>query len=168
MAAKKILIYPHPKLRQKCGKVAKVDKEIREHFDNLKETLVVAEGIGLAAPQIGLEHRLVVICPELNPHGDEAICLANPQLLERDGEREGEEGCLSLPGMLLDVRRAARVKVGYLDYHNRAQTIEGEGMLAVCLQHEMDHLDGTLIFDKISPTARRAALKTWRKSQKRR
>ena len=133
-------------------------------FDDLANSLKASEGIGLAAPQIGLKRRLIVLSSAFNPDGDGSLCLSNPQIVAEEGEQEGEEGCLSIPGLLVAVKRAAKIAIGYLDYQNCRRRISGDGTLAVCLQHEIDHLDGILIVDKIPPPRRQSELDKWRKS----
>lgn len=165
MSAKKIIIYPNPKLRRKCEPITAVDETIREMFRTMADSLAAAEGIGLAAPQIGFGKRLVVISPPLNPNADTPLYLANPEIVAADGEQYGEEGCLSMPGLLVEIKRAATVTVEYLDYDNKVARVEGDGILAVCLQHEIDHLNGALILDKIPPSSRPSVLKKWQKSR---
>lgn len=145
MSVLKIRKYPHPILRAKCKPVKEVTKKIQKLIEDMIETMHKKEGIGLAAPQIGKALRVIVI-----DVGDGPIALANPKILERRGEDILEEGCLSLPGIYLDIKRAESVVVEGLDKDGKKIKIEASYLAGRALQHEIDHLDGILIIDKIS------------------
>ncbi len=129
-----------------------MDDQIRQTVDDLFETMYGAPGIGLAATQVNIQKRIIVI--DISENKDQPLCLINPQILERSGEEEMEEGCLSVPGFFEPVRRAERVRVRALDRAGQALELEAEGLLAVCIQHEIDHLDGKLFVDYLSPLKR--------------
>ena len=137
-------------LREKAVPVKEITPNIAKLLDNMLETMYAANGVGLAAPQIGVSKRVVVI-----DVGDGPLELINPVIVEKEGESIDEEGCLSIPWVTGQVARAAKVKVEALNRHGEKQLIEGEGLLARCLQHELDHLEGILFVDKASKTFRR-------------
>lgn len=137
-------------LREKAVPVKEITPNIIKLLDNMLETLYDANGVGLAAPQVGVPKRVVVI-----DVGDGPIELINPVILEKEGESIDDEGCLSIPGVTGQVARAAWVKIEALDRHGEKQIIEGDGLLARCIQHELDHLDGVLFVDKARKTYRR-------------
>jgi len=145
MAVLPILRYPDSRLRQKAKKVRSVDGSIQRLIDDMVETMRQAGGVGLAAPQIGVPLRVIVI--ELP--GDETIALVNPQIVKRSGEREVTEGCLSIPGYRGEIKRSTKVTVRGLDRHGREIRIKGEGLLAEALEHEIDHLNGVLYIDHL-------------------
>jgi peptide deformylase len=138
-----IRLYGDPVLREKARPVTHVDAATRRLLAAMARTMYLAEGVGLAAPQVGVSKRLVVI-----DVGDGLLELVNPEIIARDGEVEGVEGCLSLPGLVGDVVRSQKVTVRALDGRGREREITGEGLLARALQHEIDHLDGILFIDK--------------------
>jgi peptide deformylase len=158
MAIREILIWPDPELLKVSARVEKVDDEIRRLAADLLATMYDAEGVGLAAPQVGVHKRVVVIDihaqreidGEERPSGEPPLVLVNPEFLEKSGELAWEEGCLSVPGETGLVSRAAKVKVRYTDLDGVEQTVEAEGLKAVALQHECDHLDGKLFVDYVS------------------
>lgn len=137
MAIRVIVKDPDPVLRQKAKKVTKITPNLHKLMDDMVETMQDANGVGLAANQVGILKRMTVI-----DVGDGVIELINPEILDRKGEQLGPEGCLSFPGLLADVRRAEWCKVKAMDRHGEEFTMEGEGLLARALQHEIDHLDG--------------------------
>ncbi|HEY3314011.1 MAG TPA: peptide deformylase, partial [Bacillota bacterium] len=143
MAEAEIRKFDDPVLREKAKPVRRVNAAVRKVLDQMSETLYAAKGIGLAAPQIGLDKAMVVI-----DVGDGLIELVNPRIVQAEGTATAVEGCLSLPGMSGEVPRAEKVKVEALDGSGHRKWIEGEGILARCLQHEIDHLDGILFIDK--------------------
>ena len=162
-----ILIPPHPILRAKTRKVAPSDMEqVRALLPDMFATMYAAPGIGLAAPQVGVGLRFAVI--DLMP--DEApapVVLVNPEVIRISEELAvREEGCLSLPGQYADVTRPARVAVRYQDADGATQEIEAEGLLAACLQHEIDHLDGVLFVDHLSALKRNMLLRKLAKERK--
>lgn len=137
-------------LREKAVPVKQITPNIEKLLDNMLDTLYDANGVGLAAPQVGVSKRVVVI-----DVGEGPIELINPVILEKEGEDLDDEGCLSIPGITGQVARAAKVKVEALNRQGELQVIEGEGLLARCLQHEIDHLEGILFVDKAKKTQRR-------------
>jgi peptide deformylase len=148
MALLHILTYPDPRLRQRASPVAVVDAQLRQLVDDMAQTLYAAKGIGLAATQVGVAQRVVVI--DLSPGQDQLQVLVNPRVVARDGSQECEEGCLSVPEVYDTVERAERVTVSYLDINGDARQMDADGLLAVCVQHEIDHLDGKLFVDYLS------------------
>lgn len=148
MAIRTILHYPDPRLRRKAEPVAEVSDEIRRLIDDMAETMYAAPGIGLAAVQIGIPQRVIVI--DLSEARNELKVFINPEILSKEGEQTFEEGCLSVPGIFEEVTRAARVRVRALDREGRPFELEAEGLLATCLQHEIDHLDGKVFVDYLS------------------
>ena len=152
MARLEILEFPDERLRQKARPVEVVDDDIRRLLDDMLETMYAAPGVGLAATQVNVHKRVIVI--DVSEDKDQPLCLINPEILERDGVEEQEEGCLSVPGIFEKVRRAERVKVRALDREGKPFELEADGLLAVCIQHEIDHLDGKLFVDHLSPLKR--------------
>lgn len=145
MAVLPILSYPDPQLRQKAKRVRSVDVAIQRLIDDMVETMHQAHGVGLAAPQIGVPLRVIVI----KLPGEETIALVNPQIVKRSGECEVTEGCLSIPGYRGDIKRSAKVTAKGLDRHGREVRVKGEGFLAEALEHEIDHLNGVLYVDHL-------------------
>lgn len=154
MAVRDILIWPDPELRKVSAPVDRFDDALRELAQDLFDTMYDADGVGLAAPQIGVHQRIVVVdigSPDAeSPSGEAPIVVVNPVFLIQEGEMSWEEGCLSVPGELGKVTRAAHVKVRYQDLDGNFHEIEAEGLKAVALQHEFDHLDGKLFVDYVS------------------
>lgn len=152
MAVREILTSEHAVLRQKAKKVKRVDAAVQKLVDDMLETMRAANGLGLAAPQIGVGLRVLVIeIPEDkdDPHSGEQHVLINPELVEEQGEQLGEEGCLSIPGYVGMVRRAMKVTVKGLDRKGKEIRVQGTELLARALQHEIDHLDGILFTDRL-------------------
>ncbi|MBC7444180.1 MAG: peptide deformylase [Polaromonas sp.] len=148
-----ILRYPDPRLHTVAKPVAAVDARLRQLADAMLQTMYAAEGIGLAATQVDVHERLLVI--DVSEARDQPMVLVNPEILWASAEtRIGEEGCLSVPGIYDGVERALAVKVQALDRHGQRQVIEAEGTLAVCIQHEMDHLMGKVFVEYLSPLKR--------------
>jgi peptide deformylase len=152
MAILNILHFPDPKLTTRATPVERVDDEIRRLVDDMFETMYDAPGIGLAATQVDVHKRVVVI--DVSEEKNEPRVFINPELIEKDGIEEMEEGCLSVPGIYERVERAERVKVRALDRDGQPFELEADGLLAVCVQHEMDHLEGTLFVDYLSQLKR--------------
>ncbi|HKK14208.1 MAG TPA: peptide deformylase [Gammaproteobacteria bacterium] len=152
MAILDILHFPDPRLRTKAKPVEKVDGEVRQLLDDMLETMYQAPGIGLAAVQVNVAKRVVVI--DISEERDQPLCLINPEILSREGEEEMEEGCLSVPGIYERVSRADRIRVRTLTREGETVEMEAEGLLAVCIQHELDHLDGKLFVDYLSSLKR--------------
>lgn len=137
--------YPDPVLKRKAEKVDKITPKIKELIFNMKETLHQAQGVGLAAPQIGILERIIVVQTESGPQ-----TFINPEITRKSRETEtGEEGCLCLPGSYLKIKRAKKVEITALDINSNKIELKAEGLLARIFQHEIDHLDGVLILDKI-------------------
>lgn len=152
MAILDILHFPDPRLRKKALPVERVDDEIRQLVDDMFETMYAAPGIGLAATQVNVEKRVVVI--DVSEGKDSPLVLINPEILDRQGEEEMEEGCLSVPGYYDTVRRAERIKMRALNRDGQVFELETGGLLAVCIQHELDHLNGKLFVDYLSEMKR--------------
>lgn len=165
MTVLKLYEYPEPVLKKKAEKVTKVDADVQKLLDDMLETMYDSAGVGLAAPQIGVSKRIVVIDVEQEDDDNgvksgNPLFLVNPEIIWRSEDKVcGEEGCLSVPKQRAEVERNAQVKVRYLDYNGNEQEILGDGLLAVCLQHELDHLDGVLYIDRISRLKRQMLLK---------
>ena len=164
MAIRDILHYPDPRLRNRAEAVARVDDEVRQLMDDMLETMYAAPGIGLAAIQVNVPKRVVTI--DISEHGDQPLCLVNPEILELAGNVETEEGCLSVPGIYEVVQRAEWIRARALDRDGQAFEFEAEGLLAVCVQHEIDHLDGRLFVDHLSQLKRQRIRKKAHKQQR--
>ena len=150
MAIRKIITYPDKILKTKASKVKAVDDEVRRLIDDMAETMYAAPGVGLAANQVGVPLRVAVV-DVTHPDGSPGLFVfVNPEIVEREGEIEWEEGCLSFPGHHVDVIRAFRVKVRALDREGRPFEVDAEEYFAVAIQHELDHLDGITLADKVS------------------
>lgn len=154
-----VVLHPHPILRQKCAAVAAVDDGVRQLLANMMETLYAAHGVGLAAPQVGVGKRIVVIHADVEGEpgqrvpraGSKPLLMVNPEIVARSEEMiDSEEGCLSIPRMYDVIQRYRWVKVAFLDEHGAPREVEGEGLLGRCLQHELDHLEGVLFPDHLS------------------
>ena len=152
MAQLTILHYPDSRLRKSALPVETVDESIRSLVADMLETMYAAPGIGLAATQVNVQKRVIVM--DVSEDKDQPLVFINPTLLERDGENDMEEGCLSVPGFYETVRRAARIRVSALDRDGEPFELDASGLLAVCVQHEMDHLDGKLFVDYLSALKR--------------
>lgn len=164
MSILKILEFPDPRLRKTATPVKTVDNALRLLIDNLFETMYAAPGIGLAATQVDVHRRLLVA--DISTERDDPWVLINPVILQRDGVEITAEGCLSVPGYYESVERAEQVRVRYLDRNGAAQEREFEGLLAVCVQHEIDHLDGKLFVDYLSEAKRQRIRKRLLKDRK--
>ena len=165
MAKLPILEYPDPRLRIRAERVTKVDLQIRQLIDDLLETMYDAQGIGLAATQVDRHVRVLVI--DISESRNEPCCLVNPEIVEADGATSSDEGCLSVPEYYDAVERAERIRVRALDRDGNEQEFEADGILAICIQHEMDHLDGKLFVDCLSEMKRRRLKKKYLKKAKR-
>ncbi|MBW2221668.1 MAG: peptide deformylase [Deltaproteobacteria bacterium] len=163
MSTKEIITYPDPVLRKKSEPVEKVDKEIKQLIEDMTETMYASRGIGLAAIQIGVLKRVILVNV-----GEGLVLLVNPEILEDEGETQMEEGCLCLPGVMLEVKRSEKVKVKGLNRKGEEIIIHAEGLLARALQHEIDHLKGVLIIDKISKIKRELVTSKLKKEAKER
>lgn len=164
MAKLSILTFPNPKLRNKAQPVAVVDVRVRRLVEDMFETMYAAPGIGLAATQVDVPLRVVVI--DLSDKHNAPLCLINPEILERQGDEHMEEGCLSVPGFFETVTRAERVRVRALDREGQPFELTTDGLLAVCIQHEIDHLDGKLFVDYLSSLKRQRIRRRLEKEQK--
>lgn len=152
MALLEILHFPDPRLRTKAQPVERVDDDIRRIVDDMFETMYAAPGIGLAATQVNVHKRIIVI--DISKEQNQPLVLINPEIIASSGEEEMEEGCLSVPGVYDTVRRADAVTVRALGRDGQPFELEADGLLAVCIQHEMDHLAGKLFVDYLSPLKR--------------
>ena len=167
MALKTILTAPDPRLKKKASAVASVDAEVRQLMDDMLETMYAAPGIGLAAPQIGELKRVVVLDIDREDVKTGPLCMANPEIIEAsDEDATYVEGCLSVPEHYSDVVRPAKVTVRYLDRDGETREMACEGLLATCVQHEIDHLDGILFIDHISALKRNMILRKLLKARK--
>jgi peptide deformylase len=164
MAKLIILEFPDPRLRKKAAAVEAVDAPLRALIDDMFETMYSAPGIGLAATQVDVHRRLLVA--DVSSDKDDAHVFINPEILEKDGVTVTEEGCLSVPGYFEEVERAEHIKVRYLDRDGAERVEEFEGLLAVCVQHEIDHLDGKLFVDYLSEAKRQRIRKKLEKERR--
>jgi len=167
MALRTILTAPDPRLKKKSKPVDTVDAETRQLMDDMLDTMYAAPGIGLAAPQVGELKRVIVLDIDREDTKTGPLFMANPEIVEAsDDDATYEEGCLSLPDHYSDVARPARVKVRYLDRDGVQKDLACEGLLATCVQHEIDHLDGILFVDHISALKRNMILRKLLKTRK--
>jgi peptide deformylase len=165
-----IIIAPDQRLKSSALPVTSVDAEIRRLMDNMLETVYSAPGIGLAAPQVGIRKRVLVVDTNMNENGKpgDPLLVANPILSWiSENKKITEEGCLSLPGQYAEVQRPAQIRVKFIDQHNRSQELEAEGLVAACLQHEMDHLAGRLFIDHLSRLKKNIILRKLAKTKRR-
>ena len=166
MALKEILTEPNKILRQKSSIVEKVDKDIQKLMDDMLETMYAAPGIGLAAIQVGVAKRIIVldIAPKDSPRNP--MCFVNPEILKKsENNSTYEEGCLSVPGQFAEIDRPEKCHIKYLDYYGEQKEIKAEGMLATCIQHEMDHLEGILFIDYLSKLKKSMIIKKLSKNK---
>ena len=166
MALRTILEFPDPRLRTRARPVAEFDAALGTLIDDMLETMYAAPGIGLAATQVDVHRRVIVI--DVSDEHDQPLVLINPQILAREGEAKTEEGCLSVPGIFDEVKRAAKVRVRSHDREGGLSETEYSEILAVCIQHEMDHLDGKLFVDYLSDLKRERIRKKLDKERKER
>lgn len=164
MAILTILHFPDPRLRTVAKPVEQVDDTVRQLLDDMLETMYDAPGIGLAATQVNVDRRIVVI--DISEERNQPLYLINPEILERDGVEEMEEGCLSVPGVYETVQRADRVRFRALGRDGEPFELAADGLLAVCIQHEIDHLDGKLFVDYLSQLKRTRIRKKLEKEQR--
>jgi len=157
---------PESILKKKASPVTTFDDQLRQLIDDMVETMYAAPGVGLAAPQIGVSKRLAVIDISLKDEQYPLIVLINPSIVKSEGEVEFEEGCLSLPEYTAKVKRAENLVVRACDREGKEIEIEAGGLLAIAMQHEMDHLDGILLIDRISPIKREFFKKRYKKAAK--
>jgi peptide deformylase len=166
MAIRTILEFPDPRLRTRAQPVARFDADLHRIVDDLLETMYAAPGIGLAATQVDVHQRLIVI--DISADRNDPLILINPEILTREGEIATEEGCLSVPGYFDEVKRAARIRVRAHDRDGNVFERDYDDMLAVCVQHEMDHIDGKLFVDYLSSLKRERVRKKLEKERKER
>jgi peptide deformylase len=166
MARMTILEYPDPRLRTRAAPVTRFDAELKRQVADMFETMYAAPGIGLAATQVDWHYRLVVI--DVSEGKDDPQAFINPEILEKSGSASGEEGCLSVPGIYDDVPRAERIRLRWQDAAGKVHEREFDGMLAVCVQHEMDHLEGKLFVDYLSELKRQRIRKKLDKERRER
>jgi peptide deformylase len=164
MAIRSILHYPDPRLRQKGAPIASITPEIRRLVDDMAETMYAAPGVGLAATQIGEAHRIFLVDIAGEDEPSKLHVFINPEIVKTEGEQCAPEGCLSFPGITEDLKRASKLTVRALDREGRPFELEAEGLLAVAIQHENDHLDGVLMIDHMGMLKKRIVQ---RKMQKR-
>lgn len=164
MARLDILHYPDSRLRQVAKPVTEITDSVRRLVDDMFETMYAAPGIGLAAIQVNVPQRVVVI--DVSDDNSDPIALINPEILEKDGVETMQEGCLSVPDVFETVQRAERIKVRYLDRDGNTVERDADGLLAVCIQHEIDHLDGKLFVDYLSDLKRSRIRKKLEKQQR--
>ena len=151
MSQKKIVIEPDPILRKESKPVEKVDDELRRLLDDMLETMYAAPGIGLAAVQVGILKRLIVIDISKDKDKKEPLFLINPKITSKSKQTSTyEEGCLSLPGHFAEIERPAECEINFIDYNGKKKEIKADGLLSTCIQHEVDHLDGVLFIDYLS------------------
>jgi len=164
MALLEILHFPDPRLRLKAKPVAQVDEQVRQMVNDMFETMYDAPGIGLAATQVNIQLEVIVI--DVSENKDEPLCLINPKIVGEDGTEEMQEGCLSVPGFYENVTRAENVTIQALNEQGEQFELQADGLLAVCIQHEMDHLQGKLFVDYLSPLKRQRIKKKLEKLDK--
>ena len=164
MAILDILHYPDKRLRTVAKPVEKVDESIKKLIDDMFETMYIAPGIGLAATQINIHQQIIVI--DISPDKDQPLCLINPEIIAEEGTESCEEGCLSVPDINGIVERAEKVTVKALDQNGEEFVLEVDELLAVCVQHEIDHLKGKLFVDYLSPLKLQRIKKRLLKSQR--
>jgi len=164
MAKLTILEYPDPRLRTKAKRVDDFGPALQSEIDDMFETMYEAPGIGLAATQVDIHKQLIVI--DVSEENDQPLVLINPEYLEKRGVEEMEEGCLSFPGVYAKVERANEVKIKAHDRHGKTFELDTGGLLAVCIQHEMDHIEGKLFVDYLSALKRDRIRKTLEKKQR--
>jgi peptide deformylase len=164
MSVYTILEFPDPRLRTKAEPVTVFDSALKQLVDDMFETMYAANGVGLAATQINVHKRVLVA--DMSEERDQPLALINPEILEKDGTQVYQEGCLSFPGIFADVTRALKVKVRSQNVQGETFELEVEGPLAVCIQHEMDHLAGKVFVDYLSPLKRSILLKRLEKQRK--
>lgn len=164
MAKLEVLHFPDPRLRKKASPVETVDNEIKIIAEDMLETMYEEGGIGLAAIQVNIQKRIIVV--DVSEDRDMPRVLINPQVQSEEGIEQMQEGCLSVPGYYDDVERAERINYSYLDADGELHEETADGLLSVCIQHEIDHLDGKLFIDYLSPLKRQRLMKKIEKQEK--
>ena len=167
MALRKILTEPNKVLREKSLKVESVDKDLQNLMDDMLETMYAAPGIGLAAIQVGIPKRIIVLDISYKEGKKNPMYFVNPEIIEKsDKNSTYEEGCLSVPGQFAEIDRPDKCHIKYLDYFGQHKEMKAEGMLATCIQHEMDHLEGILFIDYLSKLKKSMIVKKLSKQKK--
>ena len=167
MALRQILTEPNKKLREKSLPVENVDKSVQTLMDDMLQTMYAAPGIGLAAIQVGIPKRVIVLDIEQKEGNKKPLFLVNPEIIEKSKNLSTyEEGCLSVPGQFAEIDRSDKCHIKYLDYYGEKKEINAEGMLATCIQHEMDHLEGILFIDYLSKLKKTMIIKKLSKQKK--
>jgi peptide deformylase len=164
MAILNILRYPDPRLYEKAAPVANVDESVRAFVRDLAETMYIAPGVGLAATQVDVHQQIIVV--DASESRDQLLVLINPEIVAREGFQYVDEGCLSVPGVYEPIERAARVSVRALGIDGTPFTMVAEGLLAICVQHEMDHLEGKVFVDYLSRLKRQRIIAKLQKQQR--
>ncbi len=165
MAILPILLYPDPRLHKVAAPVVRVDDSVRNLVRDMAQTMYSAPGVGLAATQVDVHKRVIVI--DVSPTHDQLKVFIDPEIVEARGNSDTEEGCLSVPGVFDKVERAQWIRVRALDAEGQPFELEADGLLAVCIQHEMDHLEGKVFVEYLSPLKRRRLLTRIRKQERR-
>lgn len=166
MALLDVRVYPDPVLTTPAEQVKQVDDGIRKTLEDMAETMYAYNGIGLAAPQVGLGLRMMTVDVPGEEEGDEGsglLYMINPVIVGHEGSITFCEGCLSFPGLEIDVKRHARIRVEYTDHQGQPADLEADGLLAICIQHELDHLDGVVFVDRLGTVRRKLALREFNK-----
>ena len=166
MALREILHYPEPLLKQKSVPVTEFNAEIKQLAEDMAETMYAAPGVGLAAPQVGVLQRLIVLDCSASDEPNDLLVAVNPEIIAREGESVEEEGCLSVPGYWASVKRFATATLRYQDTDGNFHERKAEGLLAIGMQHEIDHLEGILFVDRLSPLKRSMFRKKYMKALK--
>ncbi len=167
MALRKILTEPNKVLREKSLKVESVDKDLQNLMDDMLETMYAAPGIGLAAIQVGIPKRIIVLDISYKEGKKNPMYFVNPEIIEKSNQNSTyEEGCLSVPGQFAEIDRPDKCHIKYLDYFGQHKEMKAEGMLATCIQHEMDHLEGILFIDYLSKLKKSMIVKKLSKQKK--
>ena len=167
MAILPVIVAPDARLKVKCEPVGEVDSDVRTLMDDMMESMHAADGIGLAASQVGVSRRVIVVDVTHSDPESTALAMADPEIVSASDElMTNEEGCLSLPEHYAEVTRPAAIRVRYLDRDNEIRELDAQGILATCIQHEMDHLDGVLFVDHLSALKRNIILRKLTKSKK--
>ncbi len=167
MAIRTILHYPDPRLREKAKPVEAITPEIIKLIDDMAETMYAAPGVGLAATQIGEPHRVFLVDIAGEDEPSDLRVFVNPEIVQKDGDQTWEEGCLSFPGVTEEVKRAATLKVRAMDKEGKPFEVEADGLLAVAIQHEHDHLDGVLMIDHLGLLKKRIVSRKMQKERAR-
>ncbi|NOQ64018.1 MAG: peptide deformylase [Methyloprofundus sp.] len=160
-----VIEFPDPRLRKVAKEVSEVNPKITSFVGDMFETMYEEHGVGLAATQVNVHQRIITI--DISEEKDDPLCFINPKIIEQSGEEESDEGCLSVPGVFEPIKRAEKIKVSALDKKGKPFEMEADGLLAVCIQHEMDHLQGKLFVDYLSSLKRQRIKKKMLKQQKR-